>query len=70
MVTVLFTNGEEKEYDADGASKDGPLFVLRKWNPRRRKSEIRERFPVENVVWARTPDSIVLGGGRAASTVP
>jgi hypothetical protein len=53
VVTVLFTDGTGKGFDADAGSKDGPLFVLRKWNRQRRKSEICETFPVEQVVWAR-----------------
>lgn len=71
MVTVLFTDGKEKEYDADGASPDGPLFVLLKSNPKRHKSEICQSFPLDTVVWARVGDhSIILGGGRIESTEP
>ena len=70
MVTVLFTDGTEKEYDADGAHKSGPLFVLTKYNRKRRKSDICQTFPVGNVVWAQYPGSIILGEGRAASTEP
>ena len=71
MVTVLFTNGKEKQYDADGAFKDGPLFVLSKWNRKRRKSEICQTFPVGDTVWARVGDeSIILGGGSIKKAEP
>jgi hypothetical protein len=70
MVTVLFTDGKEKQYDAEAASKDGPLFVLRKYNRKRRKSDICETFPVGQVVWAQFPGSIILGGGRIESSEP
>jgi hypothetical protein len=62
MTTVKFTTGEEKEFDADAAVLSGPLFVLHKWNARRRKPESGACFPADQVVWARLPDgSIVLG---------
>ena len=70
MVTVKFADRTEKEYDADGAHKSGPLFVLTKYNRKRRKSEICETFPVGNVVWAQFPVSVILGEGRFASTEP
>jgi hypothetical protein len=54
MLTVEFSDGKEKQHGADGAGPDGPLFVLRKYNPKRRKSEACQTFAVDTVVSART----------------
>ena len=64
MVTVLFTDGREKQYDADSAGPVGPLFVLRKYDRKRRKSDVCQTFGVEGVVWAKFENSIVLGNGQ------
>jgi hypothetical protein len=62
---VKFVTGEEKEFDADAAVLSGPLFVLHKWNPKRRKLESGACFPAEKVAWARLPNgNIVVGRGR------
>lgn len=64
VVTVLFANSAKRQYDADSALNADPLFVLRKYDRKRRKSEICQTFPVEDVVWAQSSGSIILGGGR------
>ena len=66
MVTVKFSSGEEKEYDADSANVVEHLFVLYKYHPIRRKSESRDTFPAAGIAWARLPDgSLVVGRGVA-----
>jgi len=68
MTVVKFATGEEKEFDADAAVLSGPLFVLHKWNPKRRKLESGACFPAEQVAWARLPNGkVVLGTGRVKS---
>jgi hypothetical protein len=65
MLLVKFATGEEKEFDADTAVVSGPLFVLHKWNAKRRKLESGACFPAEQVSWARLPNgNVVLGVGR------
>jgi len=64
VLTVKFTSGEEKQLDADS----GPLFVLHKWNPKRRKLESGACFPAEQVACARLPNgNIIVGAGRVKS---
>ena len=65
--TVRFTSGEERQYDADEAVVQDydRLFVLHKWNRRKRKLESGRTFPADQVVWACLPDGrIVVGKGR------
>jgi len=70
MVTVVFTDGKERQYDADGAGPKGPLFILWKYNPKKRKSEICQQFPLDTVVRAHTGNSIIVGGGRMEGVDP
>lgn len=68
MTLVRFATGEEKQFDADAAVLSGPLFVLHKWNPKRRKLESGSCFPADQVAWARLRNgNIVLGTGRVKS---
>jgi hypothetical protein len=68
MTLVKFASGEEKQFDADAAVVSGLLFVLHKWNPKRRKLESGSCFPADQVAWARLPTgNIVLGTGRVES---
>jgi hypothetical protein len=65
MTTVKFASGEERQFDADAAGLSGPVFVLYKWNRKRRKLESGSCFPADQVAWARLPSgNIVLGIGR------
>jgi hypothetical protein len=69
MTLVKFATGEEKEFDADSAFLDGRQFVLKKWNPKRRKLESGACFPAEQVAYALLSDGrIVVGAGRVKST--
>jgi hypothetical protein len=69
MLTVLFVDGKEKQYDADTASKAGSRFFLHKWNKESRKYETCETaFPADEVVWAEYPNGRkVLGDGKRTS---
>jgi len=65
---VKFTNGEEKDCDADSAALSGPVFVLYKYNRTRRRLESAETLPAEQVAWARLPNGdIVVGRGVVKS---
>ena len=63
MITVKFTNGEEKRFDRDGASLSGPVFLL--YRLRGKKLKTSDVFSADQVVWARLPDGkLVLGKGK------
>jgi hypothetical protein len=70
MVTVVFTDKKERQFDADGGGPSGPLFVLWKYNPKRRKREICQQFPLETVVRVHTAETIIVGGGRMEGVDP
>ena len=62
-LTVKFVTGEERQYDADTASLDGHLFVLKKWTGRRLESG--KVFDADQVVMALLKNGdIVLGKGK------
>jgi hypothetical protein len=65
MATVVtFIDGTNKHYDADSAALVGPLFVLYRYNRKRRKLESGEAFPAEQVRQAQLPNgNIVVGRG-------
>ena len=65
--TVLFANGVEKKFDADAANCDGRVFVLSKFNPKRRKLESSDTFLASEVAWAKTPTTLILGTGKVRS---
>ena len=63
MITVKFTNGDEKRFDRDGAGLSGPVFLL--YRRRGRKLETSDAFSADQVVWARLPDGkLVAGKGK------
>ncbi|MDP2997764.1 MAG: hypothetical protein Q8N47_09765 [Bryobacterales bacterium] len=64
-IIVKFVSGEEREYDGDAAALCSPVFVLYKYNRKRRKLESGQTFLADEVVLARLANgSIVLGEGR------
>ena len=70
MTIVKFTTGEEKQFDADAAVLSGSLFVLHKWNPKRRKLESGSCVPADQVAWALLPNGNIVVGARVGSPAP
>jgi hypothetical protein len=69
MAIIKLSNGEEKASQADTADSRGPMFVLFKWNKKRRKIETVDTIPAVEVICAHFPDgSIVFGRGARKST--
>ena len=69
-MTVRFASGEKRQYHADAASLEDHerVFVLHKWNARKRKLESTETFLADEIAWARLPNgNIVLGKGQVKS---
>ena len=67
-LTVKFVSGKEQRFDATSAvlTNYDRLFVLYKWNPKKRKSESAETFDAAQVVMAILDNGdIVLGKGKS-----
>ena len=66
MIKVTFTDGETQLHDADSATLDGPVFVLRKRIGGSLQSV--KTFPAYIVVMAELPNgNIALGAGKLQS---
>jgi hypothetical protein len=72
-VTVKLTNGEERMYrNGDSAALQEPLFIVFRWNPKRRKLESVAVFQAAEVAWAEVADhgavrERIVGRGRVVS---
>ncbi len=68
--TVKFVTGEERQYEADAAFLEDHerLFVLHRWNKKKRKLESADVFRADEVAWALLPDGrIILGKAQVKS---
>jgi hypothetical protein len=70
MMTVMFSSGEQRNYNADSAVLQGDFVVLYVYNRKRRRSESRDTFPAGNVAWARSQNgTITLGRAKVKADV-
>ena len=66
---VRFVTGEEKGFNATAAGMECNLFVLYKWNRKRRTLESGPTFQSDKVAWARLPNGeLVLGRGSVITS--
>jgi hypothetical protein len=75
VVKVKFSDGSEKDYDADAAGNDGTFIVLRKWERvgKRRKLQTVKTLDGASVAWAQVIEhghviEVVVGGGKVEPT--
>jgi hypothetical protein len=65
---LKFVSGEERRYEADTATLDDydRLFVLKKWNSKKRRLESDKVFDAGEIVMALLDNGdIVLGKGKS-----